>query len=215
MKNKFSLSVSKKFWSSQEEYPAYGDIIKKRRLYESQYLSKYIWENKNLKTITDIGCGNGSTVTILQELTDIKEYHCYDISPKLVSTINTGAKRGAKVSASVLDLTSPTFSFPESDITLSLGVFMCVDDLGLSKLLQKVSSPVLITRDPCSIGHREEVNTFSEKLGDNYSGVYRTPEEYVNLFKKSGFQRVNYHRAFPDDIESEFGTKQYFFLCER
>ena len=93
MKNKFSLDVSKNFWSSLKEYPPYGDVIKKRRMVEAQYLSEYIWNTK-CASLTDIGCGNGATVTILQELTDIKEYSCYDISPDLLGKINTSGNRG-------------------------------------------------------------------------------------------------------------------------
>ena len=79
--------TSNTFWSTQTaKYPNYG-TTKKRRLHEINYLVEKLQEMKegDVVSLTDVGCGTGSTVTVLQEMTDIKTYHCYDISPAMIS----------------------------------------------------------------------------------------------------------------------------------
>ena len=100
-------TTSNTFWSTQTaKYPNYG-TTKKRRFHEINYLVEKL---KNMRqdvvSLTDVGCGTGSTVTVLQELTDIKTYHCYDISPAMISTIDASSKRGAHVQTTVIDFTN-------------------------------------------------------------------------------------------------------------
>lgn len=71
-------TTSNTFWSTQTaKYPNYG-TTKKRRFHETNYLVENIQKMKegDVVSLTDVGCGTGSTVTVLQELTDIKTYHC-------------------------------------------------------------------------------------------------------------------------------------------
>jgi len=35
------------------------------------------------------------------------------------------------------------------------------------------------------------------------------------LYESAGWTVSKVFRAFPDEIESEFGTKQYFYICEK
>lgn len=211
--SQLSTEVSKEFWENQIYYPTYGNVIKKRRLEEATYLTSWIW-SINAKSLTDIGCGNGSTVTMLQELTDIEKYECYDISANMLNAIDTRGLRTAKINTSQLDLCTVDKDFPETDLTTILGVHMYLTDEQIANVMSHVKSKLVILRDPTSETH-EEINKYSEELGANYSAVYRTVDEYITLYNSIGYRVKSVSRAFSDDIESKFGTKQYFFVCER
>ena len=61
---------------------------------------------------------------------------------------------------------------------------------------------------------RVEINKFSEDLGDNIANVYRKKEEYVSMLSPY-FNDINFFRCFPDEMESKYGSKQYFFICKK
>lgn len=213
-KQELSTDVSRDFWKNQDFYPEYSDVIKKRRLVETTFLTNWIWQNNPLY-VADIGCGNGSTVTMLQELTNIQIFYCYDISQNMLDKIDTRGVRGADFVTQQIDLCDENLKpFVKTDLTTILGVTMYLTNLQFVKLLQNVQSKTVILRDPLSES-REEINKYSEDLSSNYSAVYRTVEEYTKLLALAGWKVKSETRAYPDEIESKFGTKQHFFVCEK
>ena len=220
-KNAELTATSNAFWAGQgASYPSYG-TTKKRRRHEINYLLGKLQELKasEVLSLTDIGCGTGSTVIMLQELTDIKIYHCYDISPGMMSTIDTSSKRGSLVHTNVLDFSNmdSSHAFPDTDVSLCFGVTQCLSDQDAHSLLGKLKGRNLFMRDACYLPHegRQDINTFSEQLNSSYSCRYRTLTEYITLATSSGWQLKDVRRAFPDDIESAFGTKQWFLHLEK
>jgi len=211
--NKLSTNVSRDFWKKQGFYPAYGDIIKKRRFHEVSVLTDWIWKN-NPRFLADIGCGNGSTVTILQELTDIEKFYCYDISPAMLDTIAINHKRSAVIHTNEVDLCKEYSDFASTDLTTILGVTVFLTDEQIIRMMSRVHSSVVILRDPTSETH-EEINKYSEGLNAEYSAAYRTIDESTMLYQAAGWTVLKVFRAFPDEIESEFGTKQYFWICKK
>ena len=208
--------VSNSFWANQPaRYPNYG-TTKKRRLCEVNYLlgQLKVLANHQQNTLVDIGCGTGSTVTILQELADFSQYFCYDISPGMLSTIDTRSVRGANVSTEVLDLSAlpASFFFAEADFAVCFAVFQYLSDEMVCTLLSKINARILFCRDACYLPHEgpQYINTFSEQLQANYSCRYRTLTQYIDLCTNSGWHLKDVRRAFPDDIESDFGSKQWF-----
>ena len=208
-----STETSREFWKKQHFYPSYGNIIKKRRLYETAFLTEWIWRN-NPKSLADIGCGNGSTVTMLTELTEISSFYCYDISLGMLEKIDPRNKRGPVVTTQLVDLCDNKKPFEKADVTTILGVNMYLTDEQIKQQFENISSKTIILRDPCGLVHAE-INQFSNALGEEYSAVYRTKEEYIKLYQECGCKVTYSKRAYPDEIESEFGTHQYFFICER
>ena len=213
--------VSNSFWANQgASYPNYG-TTKKRRLHEINYLmSQFSALNlDSVRVLVDVGCGTGSTVTILQELTDIEHYFCYDISMGMMSIIDTRSVRGAQVTTSELDISSldPDFEFPDADIVLCFGLFQCLSDEAVRTVLSRLRGKRLFVRDACYLPHqgRQDINTFSEQLRAKYSCRYRTLLEYISLCTSSDWQLKDVRRAFPDEIESAFDTKQWFLHLER
>jgi SAM-dependent methyltransferase len=202
-------TVSKNFWESTDFYPNYP-FVKERRKYEIDYLLKEI--PHTAKSLLDLGCGNGSTVILLRELTYIREYYCYDISQGMLNTI--GGNRDSNLHTHVWNGNEENAELPETDVTISMNMLMYVfDDHKVEEIVKSIKSDIFIARISCNT-ERLVINKFSEEFQTDYSGCYRTSDEYVEIFKKS-FSNVTVSRAFPDEIESAYSTKQMFFLCKR
>jgi hypothetical protein len=99
---------------------------------------------------------------------------------------------------------------------LCFGAFPYIFDVAdLDNILRKITSPKLLVRNPCSVdGESVLINKYSEELGANYSALYRTPAEYISILTKY-FEVEDVLRSYPDEIESKYGTKHFFFICRR
>ncbi|MFA5395059.1 MAG: class I SAM-dependent methyltransferase [Methanogenium sp.] len=192
----------KEFWKKQKKYPEYG-TIKERRLYELNYLVPRL---KNTKTILDLGCGDGSLIRCLMELTKIERYYAYDISKNLLRFVPNNTVKKEYDIYSLRNL-------PKTDVTLMTGVSYCIfEDEVIEKFLKKINSDVLYIRDPLTLKNkRENVRTYSKKLKSNYAACYRTIPEFIDLLKD--WKVTEICRIYPDQIESEFETKQFYFKC--
>lgn len=200
--------VSKKFWQKQSFYPNYP-FVKERRKYELDFLLKHI--DINSDSLLDIGCGNGSTVIMLRETTYIKHYYCYDISKKMLS-LNWG-DRDSEIYKKVWDFNDP-ISIPKTDVAISMNMFSCIfDDAKIHDILSNIKSDLFIARITCN-DTRLVINKHSDDLSSDIAMIYRTPREYIDIFMKH-YQTVHLDRCFPDEIESKYATKQYFFICKR
>lgn len=195
--------VAKKFWEGQKEYPKYG-TIKERRLHEINYIIPWV---RHSNSLLDLGCGDGALVNCLLELTDIEKFYAYDLSKNLM--------KNSRVKTKVYDCYSDD-PLPQVDTTIFAGVmpFIFEEDV-LDRLLSRMDTRNLLVRTPCTMQQEDEyVNTYSEKLGENYASLYRTVDNVERILSKH-FKVKRIDRVYPDEIESEFGTKQYYFVCQR
>jgi len=64
---------------------------------------------------------------------------------------------------------------------------------------------------PC-VEEREEINKFSEEYNDDYAAIYRTVTEYQSILSEC-FNIKHVDRCYPDEFESKYGSKQFFFVC--
>lgn len=200
---------AKEFWVGQDFYPNYP-FIKERRKHELNMLLKHI--PGNAKTLLDLGCGNGSTTIMLRELTYIEKYFCYDISPSMLSKI--GPDRDSQVHLFTFDVNTDVLDFPAADVSICMNMFPYVfSDERLDEIIKSIKSDIFIVRITCN-RERLEINNFSKDLGRDYSAIYRTVEEYGDVLNKY-FTEVEISRSFPNEIESKFNSKQYFFICKR
>jgi len=183
---------------NKEKYPQFP-FIKERRLFELNWLIPKLKDKG--KTLIDVGCGDGSLIDCLSRLTDLSISGC-DFSEKLIKNTNQNIK---------------TFYYNckkpkkiKSDIIIIASVFPYLEDDEIISLLEKLDYKYLFVRTPCSF-YRERVDKFSIELNDYYQAQYRTIEEIFKLLTNV----VEYARVYPDNIESKFGTKQYYFICKK
>ncbi len=193
--------VAKSFWEKSEVYPEYG-TINERRLYELNYLVPRL---KNCSSFLDLGCGDGALLSCLKRLTKIKKYYGFDISENLLKHVDSD------IETKVYDCYKHE-SLPKTDVTLIGGVFpFLFEDDAIDRLLAEVTSPILFLRTTCTLHTTDElVQTYSEKLKSDYSARYLTVPHVIELLNKR-FRVDEVMRIYPDEIESEFGTKQFYF----
>jgi SAM-dependent methyltransferase len=201
--------VAKNFWESTNFYPNYP-FVKERRKCEIDYLLSNI--PHETQSLLDIGCGNGSTVILLRELTYIKDYYCFDISKDMLATI--GPNRDSNLHLITWDANTNAIKFPKTDVTISMNMLVYVfDDAKFEEIVKAVQSDTFIVRLSCDT-EKKLINTHSADLGKDYSACYRTVEHCTEVFQKY-YKEVTVSRAFSDEIESKYGNKQMFFLCKR
>lgn len=194
------LEISRNFWTSKVTYPAY-DNIKKRRLYELNYLVPKLQGN----SILDLGCGDGALINCLYHLTDFTEYYAYDLSENLLKNVNK------QIKTAVYDCNFPSV-LPKVDIVILAGVLPFIfEDEKVLDLFNFFNCKEMFVRAPCSeLNITQIINTYSKQLNENYSSIYRTPDEISKLINHK-FNLIEILRIYPDEIESKFGTKQYYF----
>jgi len=195
-----TTETAKTYWQSRSEYPF--PFTRRRRIHELNYLLPRL-ERIQGKSLLDLGCGDGSLLECLLRLTDFTEFHGYDISPDLMRGIDP------RIQTAVFDIAKPG-TLPTVDATIMAGVLQYVfEDETVLGLLSRITSPVLWVRSTCSLkseGERIE--------RDGYASYYRTlPQTYELLLRH--FEVTAVDRVYPDDLESPFGTKQFYFEARR
>lgn len=188
------------YWQSQSEYPF--PFTRRRRIHELNYLVPRL-ERSAARSLLDLGCGDGSLLECLLRLTDLTELHGYDVAADLMRGIDP------RIHTEVFDIARPG-TLPVVDATVVAGVIQYIfDDEIVAGLFSRLTSPIVWVRSTCSLkpeGERVE--------RDGYASYYRTlPQTYDLLSRHFAVAAVD--RAYPDELESPFGTKQFYFEARR
>jgi len=202
-------STAEKFWQTRVEYPPVTFNFQ-RRYIDLGLMLRYI---SDVNSILDLGCGEGQALLMLRELTDINNYYAYDLSQVFVDKLIRRWGGCSGLDASVKNFTEPA-EFPVTDMCICMGAMLYVNDEALKIMLTNIQSKIFICRVPCESKNRVEIDKFSEEYNDDYAAVYRTTEEYINILSEF-FNVIESGRCYPDDFESEYGSKQFFFVCGR
>ena len=203
------IKVAKAFWTNQTLYPEYP-YIKERRFLEIKYILKHLGDAKSL---LDYGCGDGSMLLLLRELSDLKELYGMDLSDNLIKIAKE--KLGGSAYICTYDFNNGEEIPWDTDITISLGVIPYLfEDKKVEQYLSTTLSSKLILRVSCGLEERISINKYSDDLKSQYAAVYRTPKEVYQLLDKY-FTITDIDRAYPDEIESKYGTKHFFFVGNR
>jgi hypothetical protein len=195
-----STETATAYWQSQSHYPF--PFTRKRRIHELNYLLPRL-ERQGCRSLLDLGCGDGSLLECLLRLTDIEELHGFDVSAALMSGIDP------RVRTAVFDIAQPG-ELPQVDATVIAGVIQYVfDDAKVAELFSRINSPVVWVRSTCSLLPDGERVT-----RDGYASYYRTVPQTYELIARH-FEVSGVDRAYPDALESPFGTKQFYFEAKR
>lgn len=188
------------YWQAQAEYPF--PFTRRRRIHELNYLVPRL-ERTGGKSLLDLGCGDGSLLECLLRLTDFTDFYGYDVAPELMRGIDP------RVRTAVYDIARPG-ELPVVDATIVAGVIQYVfDDEAVAGLFARVRSPMAWVRSTCSL--RPEAERVTR---DGYASCYRTlPQTHALLSRHFEVSAVD--RVYPDELESAYGTKQFYFELRR
>ena len=151
------------------------------------------------KSKLDLGCGDGSLLACLIRLTDFEEYYGLDVAQDLLKEVDP------RVKTAVYDLLSPG-PLPATDVTIVAGVIQYVfDDEAVRRALSLIHSPLVLVRSTCTLLPEDE-----RVVRDDYGSLYRTLQHTLALLSED-FVVAAVDRVYPDEIESKFGTKQFYF----
>lgn len=195
-----STEIATQFWRSQRAYPF--PFTRERRIHELNYLVPRLKKVAGGRLL-DLGCGDGALVECLAHLTAFDELHAYDVAPHLLKGIKPG------IHTALYDFSSPT-PLPEVDVTIIAGAIQYVfDDALVDRLLGLVTSPIVYVRSTCTLLPEDE-----HVVRDGYASCYRTlPRTHALIDKHFVVSAVD--RVYPDEMESAFGTKQFYFEGRR
>ena len=203
--------VALDFWKNIKQYPGYPNTLQ-RRLIDVNFVVEKL---SGVKSILDLGCGDGAMLLALREFTEIDTFYGYDISSNLIEKLLNKWGKSNGLSVEIINLITIE-KLPKTDVTLSMGSFSYIfKDEELHKLLRNIKSDLLIVRASCTLNKDDEIiNKFSDDLGKNYAAIYRTVSNYKSILSEH-FIVSQISRAYPDEIESYYGTKHFFFVCRR
>ncbi len=188
------------FWQAQTRYPF--PFTRRRRIHELNYLLPRL-ERTNGRSLLDLGCGDGSLLECLLRLTDFEEFHGYDVATDLLRDIDP------RVQTRTFDITRPV-ALPKVDATIVAGVIQYIfSDEQVSDLFRHIDSPVVWIRSTCTLKAEDE-----HVVRDDYASNYRTVPNTHALIARH-FEVSSVDRIYPDEIESAFGTKQFYFEARR
>ena len=195
-----STDIASSFWKAQAEYPF--PFTRRRRLYELNYLVPRLVRTQG-KRLLDLGCGDGSLLECLLRLTDFEEFYGYDLSPALLRNIDP------RIRTAVFDIANPG-PLPSVDAAILAGVIQYVfDDGAVAALLASLDAPIVWVRSTCTL------KVAGERVSnDGYASYYRTVPETHALLSRV-FEVTAVDRVYPDELESAFGTKQFYFEARR
>lgn len=195
-----STSEATAYWKGRGSYPF--SFTKKRRIHELNYLLPKL-EQAEGKRVLDLGCGDGSLLECLLRLTDYETFFGFDVAEDLLKGIDP------RVETSVYDLAQGG-ALPQVDVTIIAGVIQYLfDDELVVDVLRRVTSPVVFVRSTCTLDSEQEA-----VHRDGYASLYRTLPQTLDLLGKV-FRVSAVDRIYPDEIESPFGTKQFYFEARR
>ena len=198
--------TSSKFWRDCKEYPQFSGARDIRHRCE---LNMLLPELRAGDRVLDVGCADGALMGALLMHVNLGQCYGCDIAETLARLVPPG------VSWTSYDAYDGG-RLPEADFAICGGVAHYLDDAALARMLGDVAmaSPKIYFRAPCS-PTRTSIDCRSDALGANYAATYRTRGELTEMLDGAGWEAERSDRIYPDEIESAFGTRQYYFLCNR
>lgn len=171
-----------KIWSDKElkeKFRIEGNLI-------FSLIEKY---NIDISNIYDIACGDGFPAILFQNK-EIKSYTGYDFSTTAIKSCKDKFEKNTNYSFIKKDVSDLKIGdFNSANLIISLGLFVCLNDKELEDLLKMISlcnNVYFYFRNTTSIiSDRLTLDNFySKEMETNYSAIYRTKQEYLDMFKK-------------------------------
>lgn len=205
------------------------DILEQKNSFERNYIAPLLNIGQNTR-ILDLGCGVGRWAEFVlpqcgfyfgidfsEEMVKIAQKTCSDMFP---------AESKYKLSCMpLLDAVtkSPDYYGGKFGAVICAGVFMYINDETINQIFHRIPGLLeeqctIFFTEPVGIKERLTLKEFaSDALQASYNAIYRTPEEYVELYEpllQAGFS-IERQKYCPTFGETYTDTGRYFMILKR
>lgn len=181
--------------------------------------------------VLELGCGTGriskyitSTASYYVGIDYVKDF--IELIKRREDVVKTD--RTYFLHTSLQDFVSGAADLPRAEkfnrFMLAGGVFMYINDEILKPSIEKLVDMfdehcLIYISEPIALEKRLTLDQFySDNLESKYSAIYRTIDEYNELFApfyKNGFKMTLEESFFKEDIKNQKETRQWLFILER
>lgn len=197
-----------------------------RDLAEKNILLKML-DLSGSEKVLDIGCGFGRIADVLQD--KVFRYLGLDFCEELIKIAQDKFKDNNNVAFQVMSATQIEeqllLSKPPFDIIIVAGLMVYINDDECKNLIKKIStllsknSKIYIKESISVIENRLTLKDFySQDLESNYSSIYRTEKEYIDIFSillEEGFEIIKTNLITKDNLSNRLETGQKYWLLEK
>ena len=170
--------------------------------------------------VLDIGCGSGRWAELIAP--KVSSYLGIDFSQGLLQVARARIPSAIFQCGPVNSLDVETLKIPPPfTVFICSGILAYLNDddvLGLFGMISRTATAGsrFYVREPVGRTQRLTLDGYwSEELGANYSAVYRTRAEYLDLLSTlSGFHLGNEGEPFPRELQNRAETEQRYFILE-
>lgn len=203
-----------------------SDFLNKRNAYDQEYILPMLGITSETRVL-DIGCGIGRWASFI--LPKCQFYCGVDFSAGMVSVAERVCQGlGGNYALHCMPATEVinqdvNFYGGLFGTVIASGVFMYINDQEVAHIIQCLSELLNIhctiyLADPVGVSERLTLNDFSsEALQTDYSAIYRTVDEYLELCAPlfdAGFSVVK-REFLPQYGESYSDTSRYYMILKR
>lgn len=222
--NQLNYQKVKDFWDKTTECSAYTDDIQTgmlsanrhaayyRKHQEEAHFEKLMSLDKNMNTL-EVGCGTGRWAFYLAD--KVKKVVAIDLSDKMIEIAKKKQRNSSVKNVEFHCISVMDFDTDEKfDLIYFSGVLQYIKDKDIEMILAKLpewmnSDCLVLSRDTLSLQSR-----FSSV--EEYSVIYRTKDEYKQMFKKYGLNLVYQGKSYNNSISAQTLTyyiNKYVPMC--
>jgi ubiquinone/menaquinone biosynthesis C-methylase UbiE len=169
----------------------------------------------------DLGCGTGRWAEAIAERVDA--YLGIDFSDSLLDVARTRAPQAVFQAMNVAALDATALALPPPfTVIICSGILIYINDDDIRVLfraISRVAAPAcrIYLREPMATDERLTLDRhWSEELQDHYSAIYRTRDEYLELFAElDGFTVREEGEPFSQELQNRADTRQRYMVLER
>jgi len=184
-----------------------NELYNKKIRHEVEKVRNFTNGHYNKKSyILDIGCGIGFWSEFFSK--DAAKIVGVDFSQECIDKAKLSADRKKIFNVEFIQSNVESFFYSKCffDLVWMSGILIYLDDADLKLLLSNLQSmmkngSIIILRDATSLHNERFIinDKFSDELNLNYSAIYRTSHEYIDIFKSYNFFCKANEDMFHDD----------------
>jgi len=183
---------------------------------------------KGDETVLEIGCGLGRFAKHIKD--NVKSYLGIDFSRNLIDLANKSFEKDGHILFQVMSANNIKINDllikPPFNLIMTMGLLMYLNDKDCANLIARISELVdnkstIYIRESVSIINKRMTlkNFYSKELETNYNAIYRTIDEYDDLFNeffiKKGFKLIKKDLLLKGKLINRKETNQSYWIFKK